>query len=1518
MSNKLGDCGNGMGIEFMKRSRTTGGRRAVLCFVLPMLLAVAADGVEGDAQSDTLLVRPHFTNQQLAEGGWAYNEANGHYYRLTAPMSAWDAQDQAERWGGNLITIDDASENGWLGFHSGLLDLVDWVWIGLSDEAAEGTWVWEDGSAITYLNWGPDQPNDLHGAQDHVVLRMDDTWNARWNDDEGDSLRPGVVEVASPFPTKPGTIFFGGHHGESATIRSEWIQNSANGHYYKLTEAMSPWDAQAQAERWGGNLVTINNAAENDWLAGDSGLLGSGVTGVWIGLSDEAAEGTWVWEDGSASTYRNWHSGQPNEGTGNQDHVELRMDWDGEWNDDDGSASAQPGIVEREGAYVQTSTGDFVLASSSFGQPCASYVARTNIGEETINAVRRMLFRQDNSGGQGSLLGWSLTLSWAKGSLGKNGADADGSAAQIGLSEKGEETYSRDYGGTGLSIDNPGTLTSEVDVDNDVVVSGVRVALDIEHTWDEDLEVMLRSPGGREVLLFAGVGGGGDNFGNSSEGGASLELYDGASVSIADGSPPFAGEHRPQGSLSAFSGQEAFGTWTLVVRDSMNNDTDDVDPPAAFRFIDEIYGLDGGTVVNHLEGRLFTDDETNATLAELYGGDELNLVEAATALVRDALRYAPFDRELRNLLLDIAYYRCQANMMVAQEKLVRAQRQRFVGVSEPGNRIVDQEIGVLEEAVAAYADAATPYYELFADGMGIDVQRLFPSHCDGGHCSPYGYVIFLEEVPGRALNEATYRDLSDNLVPVLDDTKGGPTQLLSGYKDLALLFDVMRDEISATRDLAKSYLMRGEDGAPSDMEKAQALVNDALRRMDTEGSILLGLFPDLDFDDFPVDSGLPEAIASWQNGLGELDRMRALMDGDLNLLGFREDFLMLVASDTGTRDSYDALYEYLVNGGDSTPLKAAVQAEQEASEAYANYRGNQDSLDYHLSDRLTEYSIRLEAITGVNPGPDPASLDPSSAYFTPWSNEGSEIYLQVKSIEVAANRIRQNEQEIANLKEQVEIEVQRRADEEEINADIGSVMVRYGNSQAKITEEIAHIQAQQVHADNMAASADSVSVGVSAGLTGPEVSVEVSGGFVAFALNAGHQYDWEEEKGELEAEKEILAAMEQAEIVALEDDLLDVNSQANIKTWMLRMKTLQLESQEAALLLNQEVARLSGLYSEKASIEARMAETAEGLASRYYADPTHRLRSQMALPNAQKAFERAQRWVFFLLRAFEFKHNIRGFETENGTSMNSVFGARTAGELQSIVGATNDFDFALGTITGGDALDDWLSFTEDILGYRKVDNKGETLLYTDPYTGLPNRTAAQVFRSYLGHHRDEGSGDIVLDFSTVLDNGLSFFRGPRFSSDGNVTSKGRYLDKINWMRINIPGSHSGSVDAVAGDLIQGGTQFIRNLDVGRPEGEPNHHIAESAAWSTRFWYPHDNEADWRFKEGLTASIVINLTDTNEDEGTGNTFDSFAERSVAATGWRLRIETQYDGQTRLRIDECDDIEIYVNHRAENRP
>ena len=109
-----------------------------------------------------------------------------------------------------------------------------------------------------------------------------------------------------------------------AEVSSYWIYN---GKQYSLTPSLTWSDAEAAAVAEGGHLVTVNDQAEQDFLC--SAFCGIG--NYWIGLNDYDTENTFVWADGSSSSYENWGPNEPNSGA-NYDGIYVE-DSNGLWYD---------------------------------------------------------------------------------------------------------------------------------------------------------------------------------------------------------------------------------------------------------------------------------------------------------------------------------------------------------------------------------------------------------------------------------------------------------------------------------------------------------------------------------------------------------------------------------------------------------------------------------------------------------------------------------------------------------------------------------------------------------------------------------------------------------------------------------------------------------------------------------------------------------------------------------------------------------------------------------------------------------------------------------------------------------------------------------------------------------------------------------------------------------------------------------------------------------------------------------
>jgi len=98
---------------------------------------------------------------------------------------------------------------------------------------------------------------------------------------------------------------------------------------YAVTDRAYTWhDAEALAQSVGSHLVAINDSTENSWLVSTFG----GSELFWMGATDEALEGTWVWTNGDPFSYSNWNFGEPNDAT-EEEWGLINWGVPGGWND---------------------------------------------------------------------------------------------------------------------------------------------------------------------------------------------------------------------------------------------------------------------------------------------------------------------------------------------------------------------------------------------------------------------------------------------------------------------------------------------------------------------------------------------------------------------------------------------------------------------------------------------------------------------------------------------------------------------------------------------------------------------------------------------------------------------------------------------------------------------------------------------------------------------------------------------------------------------------------------------------------------------------------------------------------------------------------------------------------------------------------------------------------------------------------------------------------------------------------
>lgn len=179
----------------------------------------------------------------------------------------------------NLAMYNEAQQTGWIGF---------------SDHAQEGDWVWSDSVAREYTNWAKGQPDNAGSIEHYAELGV--TGHAQWNDLPGSAVRAFFCEV--PWGEQP-----------SWRIVRKPKSFSDASRYCKAT--------------YGTQLMRVRDVETSNAIYAES------KGPVWIGVTK--SDGGLVDTTGSPVTFTNWYPGQPDNAA--EKCAEIGRFGDGRWND---------------------------------------------------------------------------------------------------------------------------------------------------------------------------------------------------------------------------------------------------------------------------------------------------------------------------------------------------------------------------------------------------------------------------------------------------------------------------------------------------------------------------------------------------------------------------------------------------------------------------------------------------------------------------------------------------------------------------------------------------------------------------------------------------------------------------------------------------------------------------------------------------------------------------------------------------------------------------------------------------------------------------------------------------------------------------------------------------------------------------------------------------------------------------------------------------------------------------------
>ena len=95
----------------------------------------------------------------------------------------------------HLVKIETEEENEELYNEAVRLNMTSESWIGLSDAAEEGNWVWTSGERAKFTKWSTAEPNNSQGKENCAVLYTFVVSHGKWNDVPCQSQRGAICEL---------------------------------------------------------------------------------------------------------------------------------------------------------------------------------------------------------------------------------------------------------------------------------------------------------------------------------------------------------------------------------------------------------------------------------------------------------------------------------------------------------------------------------------------------------------------------------------------------------------------------------------------------------------------------------------------------------------------------------------------------------------------------------------------------------------------------------------------------------------------------------------------------------------------------------------------------------------------------------------------------------------------------------------------------------------------------------------------------------------------------------------------------------------------------------------------------------------------------------------------------------------------------------------------------------------------------------------------------------------------------
>uniref|UniRef100_A0A8C5J7J6 MRC1 protein n=1 Tax=Junco hyemalis TaxID=40217 RepID=A0A8C5J7J6_JUNHY len=235
---------------------------------------------------------------------------------ITTNLTWHAAQGVCFNLGGNLATIPNEQVQAFLFYH--LKHATTGVWIGMNDINRESTFLWADGSTVSYTNWVNGAPEKQQSYFDYYEFETTDCVfimksDGRWRDDSCDNERGYVCQMNS-LPSQP----------ELPTTKpASGFTRYGDSSYSIISSEMQWEEARRNCQDKSADLASISDAYIHSFLWIQMLKYGKP---VWIGLNSNMTGGYYKWTNNWKTRYTKWAAGEPKE-----NNACVYLDLDGTW-----------------------------------------------------------------------------------------------------------------------------------------------------------------------------------------------------------------------------------------------------------------------------------------------------------------------------------------------------------------------------------------------------------------------------------------------------------------------------------------------------------------------------------------------------------------------------------------------------------------------------------------------------------------------------------------------------------------------------------------------------------------------------------------------------------------------------------------------------------------------------------------------------------------------------------------------------------------------------------------------------------------------------------------------------------------------------------------------------------------------------------------------------------------------------------------------------------------------------------